>query len=116
MPDDFDCVDLWAFAWQEYLKGAQWWLTKTEEELQQKALKLHEDNSFEEILRDEFLFDESWRGQPLTGNDILDFIKVSRSRASSTSLGHALKKLGIDKNYSREYLMPKTRKFINTQN
>jgi predicted P-loop ATPase len=111
VPSDFDCTDFWAFIWQEYLNGNQWWLTKQEEEEQQKALKSHEDNSFEEMLLDEFAFheDENYRPQLLTGNDILDAIKIRRSRANSTALGVSLKKLGIQKNSSREYMMPKTR-------
>jgi len=115
LPEKFDCNDFWAFIWQEYLNGSQWWLTKQEEAEQQKALKLHEDNSFEEMLLDEFLFDEdeNHRPQLLTANDILDALKVSRSRANSTSLGIALKKLEVTKNESREYFMPKPRLIMN---
>jgi len=109
LPTYFDYNDLWAYIWQEYLEGSQWWLTKEEEIHQQQAIKLHEDNSFEEMLRDEFLFNDSYRGQRLTGNDILDAIKVQRNRANSMSLGNALKKLNIKKNGNREYLMPKIR-------
>jgi len=110
LPSTFNCTDLWAYIWQEYINGAQWWLTKEEEIHQQKALKLHEDNSFEEMLLDEFLFDDDYRPQLLTANDILDSIKISRTRSNSTALGIALKKLNIAKNQSsREYLMPKTR-------
>lgn len=116
LPNTFDSTDLWAFIWQEYINGAQWWLTKEEEIHQQKALKLHEDNSFEEMLLDEFLFDEDHRPQLLTGNDILDAIKVARSRAHSTSMGTALKKLGIQKNNYREYMMPRTRPIRNSFN
>jgi len=111
-PDSFDCEDFWAYIWQEYLNGAQWWLTAKEEALQQKALKLHEDNSFEEMLLDEFLFDEDCRPQLLTGNDILDALKLSRTRANSTSIGKSLKKLGVKQN-RRQYKMPKTRMIRN---
>jgi len=113
LPDSFNCEDFWAFLWSEYLNGEQWWLSKEEELTQHKALKLHEDNSFEEMLLDEFLFDEDSRTQRLTGNDILDVIKVARTRANSTSLGCILKKLEIKKNSRREYLMPKTRPIRN---
>lgn len=109
IPNDFDCTDFWAFIWQEYLNGAQWWLTKEEEQHQQEALKLHEDNRFEEMLLDEFVFEEEdYRPQLMTGNDILDALKVRRSKPNSTALGIALKKLRVDKK-DREYLMPKTR-------
>lgn len=116
IPDSFNCTEFWAFVWQEYINGAQWWLTKDEEQLQVSALKLHEDNSFEEMLLDEFLFDEDSRIQLLTGNDILDILKVNRSRSNSTSLGNSLKKLDINKNTSREYQMPPTRPFRNRIN
>lgn len=112
--DSFDISDLWAYIWKEYTNGEQWWLTSEEEILQENTLKLHEDNSIEEILLDEFIFEESYRGLKLTGNVILDSIKFPRSRANSTSIGSALKKLDIHKNSSREYIMPKFRKFLNT--
>jgi len=112
IPNDFDCADFWAFIWQEYLDGAQWWLTKEEEVEQQKALKLHEENRFEEMLLDEYLFDKVCRTQLMTGYDILDAIKINRHQSNSTLLGKALKSLGIKKN-GRQYLMPKTRPIRN---
>ncbi|MBT5229979.1 MAG: hypothetical protein HOM11_06835 [Methylococcales bacterium] len=113
IPDDFCIIDLWAYIWQEYKSGAQWWLTKDEEQLQKSALMIHEDNSFEEMLRDEFLFEEepSYNPQALAGYDILDLIKVGRSRSNSTSLGKALKKMGIEK-VGRLYSMPRIRKLV----
>jgi len=108
---DFDILDLWAHVWQLYCEGEQWWLTDSEEEIQKTALEAHEDNSIEELLFDEFIFEESWRGVALTGNQILDELKMNRSRANSMNLSQCLKKQGIEKKTDRKYLMPKIRFF-----
>lgn len=112
LPSDFDATDLWAFTWDEYKRGAQWWLTKDEEVLQQSALKSHEDSLFEDMLMDEFDFDTPAKPDGITGNDILDLMHVARSRSNSTNLGVALKKLGVEKN-GRLYLLPPTRMYRN---
>jgi len=113
LPDflGFDFVDMWAFIWQEYLRGEQWWLTKAEEVLQKEALKAHEDNSLEELIRDEFDFDHP-QTMKLTTRDILDAIHQPISRGNQTRLGNTLKKMGVEK-ARRDHLMPPYRRIQN---
>ncbi|MEO1924974.1 MAG: VapE domain-containing protein [Gammaproteobacteria bacterium] len=106
IPDGFDCIDMWAFIWQEYLQGEQWWLTKEEEVLQKTALKAHEDNSLEDLIRDAFDFDlDLPKGHNLTTQDILKSLHQRVNRGSQTRIGNTLKKMGIEKE-GRDYLMP----------
>ena len=105
IPEAFNSVDLWAFIWQEYKQGAQWWLTKEEEHLQITALTSHEDNSLEELLRDEYDFDAVERYQRESSLEILRVICQPVNRVNQTRLGNTLKKMGVEKT-RRDYKMP----------
>ena len=108
IPNDFDCTDLWAFVWGEYIKGEQWWLTREEELLQQCALKNHEDNMFESMVLDEYDFKKPANTNGLMGYDILDVLRIARTSSNRTKLGLALKQLGVQKD-GRAYLLPPRR-------
>ncbi len=103
-PDGFDCTDFWAFIWQEYKSGVQWWLTKEEEVLQKTALTSHEDNSMEEMIRDVFDFDLP-KTKRMTTVEIMEDLKLPRSRSNSIKIGNTLKAMGIKKQ-RRDFVMP----------
>ncbi len=106
-PDGFDCADMWAFIWQEYMRGEQWWLTKDEEVLQKSALKLHESDVLSESLLDVFDFDKP-AGQLLTCTEVLAQLNLTGNSSINSKLGKALKSLGIKKD-NRKYAMPPSR-------
>ncbi len=107
IPNGFDYIDMWAFIWQEYLQGKQWWLTKEEEVLQKTALKAHEDNSMEDMILDVFDFERP-RKHKLSGSRIIGDLHLTPNRATSTQIGNTLKKMGIERQ-NRCYLMPPNR-------
>jgi hypothetical protein len=107
IPNGFDYIDMWAFIWQEYLQGKQWWLTKEEEFLQKTALKAHEDNSMEDMILDVFDFERP-RKHKLSGSRIIRDLHLTPNRAISTQIGNTLKKMGIERQ-KRCYLMPPNR-------
>ena len=110
VPDDFDAVDLWAYAWSEYKNGAQWWLTPAEENMHLQALTAHESRPITELLLDTFNFDMPNRANFLTGKQVLERIGLrSDNRTHQTQLGIELSKLDIKKNPSRCYEMPPSR-------
>ncbi len=107
IPNGFDYIDMWAFIWQEYLQGKQWWLTKEEEVLQKTALKAHEDNSLENMILDVYDFEKP-REHKLSGSRIIGDLHLTPNRAMSTQIGNTLKKMGIERQ-NRCYSMPSYR-------
>jgi len=107
IPNGFDYIDMWAFIWQEYLQGKQWWLTKEEEVLQKTALKAHEDNSLENMILDVYDFEKP-REHKLSGSRIIGDLHLTPNRAMSTQIGNTLKKMRIERQ-NRCYSMPSYR-------
>lgn len=110
IPEDFDCEDFWAYVWEQYLLGEQWWLTPEEEEYQRQALSGHQHLDFEELLLDHFDFNAEYRGVMLTGAEILDALHVNNNQGAATRLGNTLKVMGVKRNSSRRYRMPNYRR------
>jgi hypothetical protein len=111
--DDFDCVDLWAYAWELYTTGNQWWLTDQEEVLQKTALAGHHDDLMKTILTDFYDFDKPERNATLTSSLIMQDVMIPINRSNQTKLGKTLKQLGISSNRG-EYKMPSRRNVRNS--
>ena len=54
----FNYTDLWAYAWNLYTSGEQWWLSPEEEEVQKVILAKHEDKSVKINIANTFDFSE----------------------------------------------------------
>jgi len=99
-------ADVFAWAWQQYIAGEQWWLTPEEETIHEEVVADHEETPLEDRLQDCYDFNKDQRDCFISGTGILREIGWSNSnRGASTSLGIALTKLGVSKN-KREYMMP----------
>lgn len=111
VPEHFVIHDFWAYIWEEYKSGEQWWLTPEEEKLQKEVLAEHEHSTLKELLLDTFLFDQDTRPEQMTGKDILETCGLNFNRPNQTKLGDSLKQLGVTKlnRSTRKYLMPKIR-------
>ena len=107
VPDSFDAADFWAYVWELYLMGDQWWLTDDEEELQKASLSVHQHLGLEDELRDMFDFSKSSRTNQLRGAQIIDMMNMTQSHAKSTVLGNTLKAMGVSRDkVGRAYAMP----------
>jgi len=106
IPDGFDTEDFWAYIWESYLLGEQWWLTPEEESIQLHALSEHQHLDYEELLLDAFDFDCTSRENLLTGLEILHQLGQNNTRAEQTKLGSTLKGLGVERRKDRRYCMP----------
>jgi putative DNA primase/helicase len=111
-PEHFDIAGFWAYIWEEYKRGEQWWLTPEEEEQQKEVLAEHEHSTLKELLLDTFIFEQETRPEQMTGKEILEECGLNQNHSNQTKLGNALKLLSVKKlSYQkRKYLMPKTRK------
>ena len=111
VPEHFVIDDFWAYIWEEYKRGEQWWLTPEEEKLQKEVLAEHEHSTLKELLLDMFLFDQDTRPDQMTVTEILETCGLNSNRPNQTRLGVSLKQLGVTKlnRSTRKYLMPKTR-------
>ncbi|GFO72860.1 putative DNA primase/helicase [Bathymodiolus japonicus methanotrophic gill symbiont] len=107
----FDVNDLWAYAWERYINGEQWWLTDEEEKIQNNSLQKHEDNTIEESLLDLFNF-ESSREVRMTTSEVLYKLSLKDTHTNKIKIGKSLKKLSVKK-VKRQYLMPPIRDVYN---
>jgi len=67
-------------------------------------LTSHEDNSMEEMIRDVFDFDLP-KTKRMTTVEIMEDLKLPRSRSNSIKIGNTLKAMGIKKQ-RRDFVMP----------
>ena len=89
---------IWDEAWRLYIGGEQWWLTEDEELRHAEVVDGYEDRPLEEAISDFYDFDLPGRDLHLTTHDILSDLNWPRSdRSASTSLGMALRRMGIEK-------------------
>lgn len=109
IPEELDIKELWAYAWDQYINGAQWWLTPQEETLHLESLVAHESRPIAELVMDCFNFDLDGRFNKLTSKQILDRIGMkSDVKANQMRLKDELTRLGIQKD-NRLYSMPPSR-------
>lgn len=110
----FDYTDLWAFVWQEYTSGAQWWLKSEEEALQQESLSNPEDRALKDIIWNVFHFIDETTGEALknrtikmTNSQIIKALpkNIKNNRSNQMAVKRVLKGLGV-KHKRRTYFMP----------
>ena len=111
---NFDYTDLWAFVWQAYTHGEQWWLTPEEEALRAEILGYPDNRSFKEMILDVFAFFDAETGEALsnrtvkmTNSEIIE--KLPRSILTNRTNQFAVKAVLRDlkvKHKRRTYLMP----------
>ncbi|MEH6519201.1 MAG: VapE domain-containing protein [Halioglobus sp.] len=100
---------IWAWAWQQYLAGEQWWLTREEEKQHTGIVCKYEDKPLKARVLDCYDFDEDTRTIRITATEILKEIGwPSTDKSALTKLGLILKELGIQKSgrRARQYAMP----------
>lgn len=110
----FDYTDLWAFVWDAYTHGGQWWLTPEEEALRAEILGYPDNRSFKEMILDVFAFFDAETGEALsnrtvkmTNSEIIE--KLPRSILTNRTNQFAVKAVLRDlkvKHKRRTYLMP----------
>ena len=89
---------IWSEAWRLYVAGGQWWLTEDEEIRHAEVVDGYEDRPLEEAVRDFYDFDLPDRDLHLTTQEILSDLNWPRTdRGAATSLGMALRRMGVDK-------------------
>ena len=101
---------IWAKAWELYIDKNQWWLTPQEEDMHAAIVAGFEDKPLQDRVLDCYDFDAPERPLTLTGTDILEQINwPNTDRGAATTLGQALKTLGVARDRQRRYLMPPRR-------
>ena len=89
---------IWDEAWRLYIGGEQWWLTEDEELRHAEVVDGYEDRPLEEAISDFYDFDLPGRDLHLTTLEILSDLNWPRTdRSAATSLGMALRRMGIEK-------------------
>ena len=110
----FDYTDLWAFVWDAYTHGEQWWLTPEEEALRLEILGSPDKRPLKEIILEVFEFFDEETGKPLsnrtvrmTNSEIIDKLPrgVPVNRTNQFAVKKVLKELNV-RHKRRDYYMP----------